>query len=372
MKIGILGAGQLGRMLALAGYPLDFDFVFLDPATEACAAPLGTHIHADFDDERALQELCVSVDVATFEFENVSAHSAEFVATRIPLYPAPKALTAGQDRLHEKKLFAQLGIPVPGNIAVSSLEGLRMAVDHLGLPCVLKTRRMGYDGKGQAVLRAPEDLATAWEKLGSQPLILEAFVPFERELSCLAVRAQDGEMRFYPLVENVHRDGILRTAIPTDNDPLQAEGEEYARRVAEHLDYVGVLAFEFFVAPAALGGQPGQGRLLANEIAPRVHNSGHWSIEGAETSQFENHLRAVAGLPLGSTALRGASAMVNLIGSAPAAAAIATHEGAHLHSYGKTPKPQRKIGHVTVTAANRELLLARLAPVQALVEQHAQ
>jgi 5-(carboxyamino)imidazole ribonucleotide synthase len=363
MKIGILGAGQLGRMLALAGYPLDFDFVFLDPATEACAAPLGHHLQAAFDDERALTELCVSVDVATFEFENVSAASAEFVAQRIPLYPSPKALTAGQDRLHEKKLFAQLGIPVPGNIAVSSLAGLKAAVDHLGLPAVLKTRRMGYDGKGQAVLRTPDDLPLAWETLGHQALILEAFIPFERELSCLAVRAKTGEMRFYPLVENVHRDGILRTAIPTTNDPLQTQGEDYARRVAEHLDYVGVLAFEFFVA----GGQ-----LLANEIAPRVHNSGHWSIEGAEVSQFENHLRAVAGLPLGDTSLRGASAMVNLIGSAPDTPALAALPGVHVHSYGKTPKPQRKIGHITVTAESRAVLMERLKPVLALVAQHEQ
>ena len=361
MKIGILGAGQLGRMLALAGYPLDFDFVFLDPATEACAAPLGTHIHAEFDDERALQELCVSVDVATFEFENVSAASAEFVASRIPLFPAPKALTAGQDRLHEKQLFVQLGVPVPGNAAVSSLEGLRAAVAHLGLPAVLKTRRMGYDGKGQAVLRTPEDIDDAWAKLGSQPLILEQFIPFERELSCLAVRAQSGEMRFYPLVENTHRDGILRTAIPTTNDLLQAEGEDYARRVAEHLDYVGVLAFEFFVAG---------GKLLANEIAPRVHNSGHWTIEGAECSQFENHLRAVAGLPLGDTALRGHSAMVNLIGSAPSLPELAKLPGTHVHFYGKTPKPQRKIGHVTVTAESREVLLERMKPLQALVAEY--
>jgi 5-(carboxyamino)imidazole ribonucleotide synthase len=362
MKIGILGAGQLGRMLALAGYPLDFDFVFLDPATEACAAPLGTHIHAGFDDTRALQEFCVSVDVATFEFENVSAESAAFVAGRIPLFPPPQALTAGQDRFHEKKLFAQLGIPVPGNIAVSSLEGLKGAAEHLGLPAVLKTRRMGYDGKGQAVLRSAADLETAWEALGAQPLILEAFVPFERELSCLAVRGRNGEMRFYPLVENVHREGIIRTATPTVNDPLQSQGEDYARRVAEHLDYVGVLAFEFFVVG---------GRLFANEIAPRVHNSGHWSIEGAVTSQFENHLRAVAGLPLGDTALRGASVMVNLIGNAPPASELLALPGTHLHSYGKTPKPQRKIGHVTVTADSRAQLSERLAPVQALVEHYA-
>ena len=363
MKIGILGAGQLGRMLALAGYPLDLDFVFLDPASEACAAPLGHHLHAAFEDERALQEFCVSVDVATYEFENVAAASAEFVAQRVPLYPTPKALTAGQDRANEKALFAQLGIPVPATATVDTLAELEAAVAKIGLPAVLKTRRMGYDGKGQAVLRTAEDLVPAWEKLGSQPLILEAFVPFEREVSCLAVRAQNGEMRFYPLVENVHRDGILRTAIPTENDPLQAEGEDYARRVAEHLDYVGVMAFEFFVAG---------GRLLANEIAPRVHNSGHWSTEGAECSQFENHLRAVAGLPLGSTVLRGASAMVNLIGSAPATPALVALDGVHVHNYGKTPKPQRKIGHVTVTAATREQLIARLAPVQALVEQHAQ
>jgi 5-(carboxyamino)imidazole ribonucleotide synthase len=362
MKIGILGAGQLGRMLALAGYPLNLDFVFLDPATEACAAPLGTHIHAGFDDERALTEFCVSVDVATFEFENVSAESAEFVANRIPLHPAPAALTAGQDRLHEKQLFQRLGIPVPAHAAISSLEGLRLAVRQLGLPAVLKTRRMGYDGKGQAVLRSETELEAAWERLGSQPLILEQFIPFEREVSCLAVRAQDGQMRFYPLVANVHRDGILRTAIPTLADPLQREGEDYARRVAEHLNYVGVLAFEFFVAG---------GHLLANEIAPRVHNSGHWSIEGAECSQFENHLRAVAGLPLGGTQLRGVSAMVNLIGDAPPVAALTALPGVHVHLYGKTPKPQRKIGHVTVSADHHDELLALLAPVQALVERYA-
>ena len=361
MKIGILGAGQLGRMLALAGYPLDLDFVFLDPASEACAAPLGHHLHAAFEDERALQEFCVSVDVATYEFENVAAASAEFVAQRVPLYPTPKALTAGQDRANEKALFAQLGIPVPATATVDTLAELEAAVAKIGLPAVLKTRRMGYDGKGQAVLRKAEDLAPAFERIGSQPLILEAFVPFEREVSCLAVRAQDGSMRFYPLVANTHRDGILRTAIPTVDDPLQAAGEDYARRVAEHLGYVGVLAFEFFVS---------QGGLLANEIAPRVHNSGHWSTEGATCSQFENHIRAVAGLPLGGTALRGASAMVNLIGEAPPSAELLALPGVHLHLYGKTPKPQRKIGHVTVTAADAAQLAERLVPVQALVARY--
>ncbi|MFT4046833.1 MAG: ATP-grasp domain-containing protein, partial [Solimonas sp.] len=223
MKIGILGAGQLGRMLALAGYPLDFDFVFLDPATEACAAPLGTHLHADYVDERALAEFCAAVDVATYEFENVPAKTAEFVAARLPLLPAPVALSVGQDRLSEKSLFDRLGIPVPRYMPVATREALGFAVKNIGLPAVLKTRRLGYDGKGQAVLKKPEDLDAAWARLGGQPLILEAFVPFERELSCLAVRGKDGGMRFYPVVENVHRDGILRTATPRADDPLQKD-----------------------------------------------------------------------------------------------------------------------------------------------------
>lgn len=364
MKIGILGAGQLGRMLALAGYPLDFDFVFLDPAPEACAAPLGEHIYADYTDDNALAEFCRQVDLATYEFENVPAKTAEFVSGRVPLFPAPVALTVGQDRLSEKQLFDQLKIPVPRYVPVASREALDIAVRAIGLPAVLKTRRLGYDGKGQAVLRKPEDVDTAWARLGSTPqgpakLILEAFVPFEREISCLAVRGREGELAFYPVVENVHRDGILRIATPRANDPLQAEAEEYARRIVEHLGYTGVLAFEFFVA---------NGKLFANEIAPRVHNSGHWSIEGAEVSQFENHLRAITGLPLGSTALRGHSAMVNFIGRAPADADLCAIPGVHLHHYGKTPKPQRKVGHATVTATDATELSQRVARLLTLVD----
>jgi len=359
MKIGILGAGQLGRMLALAGYPLDFDFVFLDPATEACAAPLGEHIHADYEDERALAEFCVSVDVATYEFENVPAKTAEFVGSRIPLLPAPVALSVGQDRLSEKQLFDKLQIPVPRYMPVATRKALDLAVRNLGLPAVLKTRRLGYDGKGQAVLRQPEDLDAAWARLGGQPLILEAFVPFQRELSCLAVRGTTGELRYYPVVENVHQDGILRTATPQAGDPLQAEAEDYARRVVEHLGYVGVLAFEFFVA---------DGRLLANEIAPRVHNSGHWTIEGAVCSQFENHLRAITGLPLGDCGMRGPSAMVNFIGDAPDNRELTAIPGVHVHHYGKTPKPQRKVGHATVTADSAAELAARLDALNRLVE----
>lgn len=360
MKIGILGAGQLGRMLALAGYPLDFDFVFLDPATEACAAPLGEHIHAPYEDEKALAEFCGAVDVATYEFENVPAKTAGFVAARIPLLPAPAALTVGQDRLSEKQMFDRLGIVVPRYMPVATREALDFAVKATGLPAVLKTRRMGYDGKGQVVLRKPEDLEAAWTKLGGQPLILEAFVPFQREISCLTVRAANGEMAFYPVVENVHRDGILRTATPRLSDPLQRQAEDYARRVAEHLNYVGVLAFEFFVADDTL---------LANEIAPRVHNSGHWTIEGAVCSQFENHLRAIAGLPLGSTALRAPCVMVNFIGDAPKTSEMAAIADLHIHHYGKTPKPQRKVGHATLLARSANQLTEKLAVLMKLVAQ---
>lgn len=358
MKIGILGAGQLGRMLALAGYPLDLDFVFLDPASEACAAPLGAHLHAAYEDEVALAQFCAQCELATYEFENVPAKVAEFVAARVPLYPPPQALAAGQDRLGEKRLFDSLKIPVPRYMPVATRDALDFAAKSVGLPAVLKTRRMGYDGKGQAVLRSEADLDAAWAALGGQPLILEAFVPFQREISCLAVRARSGEMAFYPVVENVHRDGILRTSIPRANDPLQASAEEHTRKVAEHLNYVGVLAFEFFVA---------DGQLYANEIAPRVHNSGHWSIEGAEVSQFENHLRAIAGLPLGSTQLRGPSIMFNFIGEAPDTAALAVIPGLHVHHYGKTPKPQRKVGHATLTAQSEEQLLERRAQLELLM-----
>jgi 5-(carboxyamino)imidazole ribonucleotide synthase len=362
MKIGILGAGQLGRMLGLAGYPLDFDFVFLDPAAEACAAPLGAHLHADYADQTALAQFCAQCDLATYEFENVPADVAAFVAERVPLYPPPKALAAGQDRLGEKRMFDALKIPVPRYMPVATREALDLAVKNVGLPCVLKTRRMGYDGKGQAVLRNAADLDAAWNALAGQApsaaLICEAFVPFEREVSCLAVRGRDGAMAFYPVVENVHRDGILRTSVPRRDDPLQAMAEDYTRRVAEHLGYVGVLAFEFFVA----GGQ-----LFGNEIAPRVHNSGHWSIEGAEVSQFENHLRAIAGLPLGSTRLRGHSMMVNFIGEAPDTARLAAIPGLHVHHYGKTPKPQRKVGHATLTADDVQDFVARRATLEDLI-----
>lgn len=358
MRIGILGAGQLGRMLALAGYPLGLQFRFLDAAEHACGAELAPQVRADFEDPAAIAAFCDGIDVATLEFENVSLNCAEAVAARVPLHPGCSALQVAQDRLNEKRLFEKLGIAVPRFVPVASRAALDLAVGMIGLPAVLKTRRMGYDGKGQAVLRRPEDLDAAWARLGSVPLILEAFVAFEREVSCIGVRASNGDSRCYPLIHNTHRNGILQRSLPLHDDPLQTAAEAAWTRLAEQLNYVGVLAFEFFVTANGL---------LANEIAPRVHNSGHWSIEGAECSQFENHLRAISGLPLGSTALRGHSGMLNLIGHEPSADAICRIEGAHLHRYGKTAKPGRKLGHVTVTAPSATLLQTRLAQVEALI-----
>lgn len=345
-------------MLALAGYPLDFDFVFLDPAAEACAAPLGEHIHAEYTDEKALADFCSRIDVATYEFENVPASCAAFVAARKPLLPHPRALEVGQDRLSEKKLFDSLGIQVPSYEKIDTKADLGGAAARVGYPCVLKTRRLGYDGKGQAVLRTAADLPAAWDKLGRQPLLLEGFVAFEREISCIGVRGQDGATAFYPVAENVHRDGILRTSIPRAHDPLQAAAEQATRAVMEKLGYVGVLAFEFFVAG---------GKLLGNEIAPRVHNSGHWTIDGAVCSQFENHLRAVAGLPLGSTAMRGPSAMVNFIGTVPPLDQLTRIPQLHLHLYGKQAKPARKIGHANLTAGSEGELKEALETLSALV-----
>lgn len=356
MKIGILGAGQLGRMLALAGTPLGFEFIFIDPAADACAASLGEHLQADYADPAALARFCAHARLVTYEFENVPISIAERISANLPLYPGVAALRASQDRLSEKQMFTQLGIDVPLYQRVDSLAGLSAAAAHTGLPAVLKTRRMGYDGKGQIVLRSEDELGQAWSKLGGQPLILEAFVNYTREISCLAVRARDGSIRFYPVVENQHQDGILRVSRPRTGDPMQAQAQDYSTRVLEKLDYVGLMAFEFF----DLGD-----RLLANEIAPRVHNSGHWSIEGSVCSQFENHLRAVAGLPLGETRLREPSAMINLIGSMPALSQLAALPHTHVHDYGKTAKPLRKLGHVTVLGEDDEALDARIKAVQA-------
>ena len=354
MNVGVLGGGQLGRMLGLAGQPLGFSFVFLDPAEECPAAAAGAWIRAGFDDTSALRELAERSDVVTYEFENVPVAAVHAIAEQRSVLPPATSLEASQDRLREKEFFTRLGIATPRFEAVEGQASLARAVERIGLPAVLKTRRLGYDGRGQRVLRDARDLSPALAALGEWPLLLEALVPFERELSLLAVRARSGECAFYPLVENHHREGILRLSLapaPGLVPALQARAEDCARRAMEALGHVGVLALELFQC---------DDELLANELAPRVHNSGHWTIEGAATSQFENHLRAIAGLSLGSTAVRGHWAMVNLIGEVRDLGAVSGAPGTHVHLYGKRPRPLRKLGHITLCADDAETLARRV------------
>jgi 5-(carboxyamino)imidazole ribonucleotide synthase len=358
--VAVLGGGQLGRMLALAGYPLGLRFRFLDPAPDATAGRVGELVVGDYRDPAALDRVAAGAAAATFEFENVPVDAARALERRVPVRPGPRALEVAQDRVAEKTFFRELGVPTAPFVPVDSRADLDAALERLGVPAVLKTRRLGYDGKGQAVLRSGADAEAAWQRLGGVPLVLEGFVAFRRELSVLAVRGRDGATACYPLVENHHRDGILRLSrapAPGLTPALQALAEDQAARVLAGLDYVGVLAIELF--------DVGDG-LLANELAPRVHNSGHWTIEGAETSQFENHLRAVLGWPLGATAARGASAMVNLIGAVPEPAALLALAGAHLHLYDKAPAPGRKLGHLTLRAEEPSALAGPLAHAVAL------
>ena len=355
MTIGILGGGQLGYMLALAGYPLGLHFRFLDPSPEAPVGRIAQRVTAEYSDHSALEKFSNGLELVTYEFENVPVAAAKFLAQRVPVFPPPAALEAAQDRLAEKRLFQKLGISTTEFLSIAKPGEFAAAVDKLGLPAVLKTSRMGYDGKGQWILRTPEDVAKAKPELPPVKLILERFVPFTRELSVLAVRSRSGETAFYPLVENHHRGGILRLSLapaPRLEASLQRAAEDVARRVVESMKYAGVLVIEFFEC---------EGRLLANEMAPRVHNSGHWTIEGALTSQFENHLRAVLGLPLGSTAPAGHCAMLNLIGDLPEPAEVLAVPDAHLHLYGKVARPGRKLGHVTLRAASPERLALRLS-----------
>jgi len=359
MKIGVIGGGQLGRMLALAGTPLGMDFAFLDPAPDACAAALGEHIRADYSDQDHLRQLADEVDLVTFEFESVPAETVAFLSQFVPVFPSAEALRIARDRWFEKTMFKDLGIPTPEFADIQSQADLDAAAARIGLPAVMKTRTLGYDGKGQKVLRSQADVEGAFAELGSVPCILEGFVPFTGEVSLIAVRARNGETRFYPLVHNTHESGILRLSIASTDHPLQALAEDYVGRVLDKLDYVGVLAFEFFEV---------DGGRKANEFAPRVHNSGHWTIEGSESSQFENHLRAVAGLPLGSTAKVGESAMLNFIGKVPAVEQVLQIDDCHLHHYGKAFKAGRKVGHATLRCSDAATLRARIADVETLIK----
>lgn len=361
--VGILGGGQLARMLALAASPLGLRTLVVDPSADACAGQVTDLIAADWSDAAALADFAGRVDAVTFDFENVPAATAERLAAQVAVHPNPRALAVAQDRLSEKTLFRESGLNTPEFAAVDSRDDLAAAVGRIGLPAILKTRRLGYDGKGQFRLKTPDDIDAAWAALGEagtkHGLILEAFVPFDRELSVLAVRGRDGEFRTWPLTRNWHVDGVLSLSLapaPGTSDELEQAAVAQARAIAERLDYVGVFALELFVR---------NGELLGNEMAPRVHNSGHWTIEGAHTSQFENHVRAVLGLPLGDTGVRGASAMLNWIGELPDPAPVLATADGHWHDYGKEARPGRKVGHATICASDAGSLRAKLVEVGA-------
>jgi 5-(carboxyamino)imidazole ribonucleotide synthase len=344
MRIGIIGAGQLGQMLGLAARELGDECRFVDPSDSPPASVCGEVIQKPFDDAAALAELAATCDVVTYEFENVPVEALGHIEGQVSVYPPAAALRHSQDRLDEKQLFAELGIPLPGYRKIDTREDIDSAVEALGLPIVIKTRRLGYDGKGQFIVRTKDDCDEAWQSLGHNALIAEAWVPFDYEVSCIGARNVGGDIAIYPLARNVHVGGILHTSrSPVDAPELAARAEDYVRRLLNHLDYVGTLALELFVCGE---------ELYANEFAPRVHNSGHWSIEGSVTSQFENHIRAVLGRPLGSTAPHGHAGMINLIGEIPVAARAL--DVGTLHDYGKIPRPGRKLGHITVTAETPE------------------
>ena len=352
-RVGVLGAGQLGRMLGLSGRALGLNFTFLDPNPSSPAGAVGDLITADYEEPMALGALA-GLDVVTFEFENVPVAAIKALESRCRVSPGSRALEVAQDRWNEKTCFRSLGIGTPPFEAVSSLAELEAALSRVGLPAVLKTRRFGYDGKGQAVLETMGDAHAAFAELGSLPLIVEGFVSFQRELSIIAARSATGEVACYPLVENHHAGGILRKTIapaPNVTDALQQAARRHVEKLLAHLDYVGVLALELFEV---------DGELIANEIAPRVHNSGHFSIEGARTSQFENHLRAILGLPLGSTEVPEPCAMLNVIGAAPDPKKVLAVPDAHYHWYGKEPRPGRKVGHITVRAPDASTLEQRV------------
>ena len=345
MKIGILGAGQLGRMLALAGIPLGHEFVFYTDRTDSCAAIVGEIMQGEFDDEARLAEFAQSVDVISLEFENIPLETLKYLSKHNTVYPEPAAVAAAQDRLDEKQLFDALGIPVAAYHVIDSLPDMQALSPQQDGPFIVKTRRFGYDGKGQAVLSESSQASEIWYALGEVPLIAEAKVNFTRELSIIAARNVQGDMRFYPLCENRHHDGILAHTQMSHDSVLQAQAESYARKVMEKFDYVGVLTIELFDC---------EGELLVNEMAPRVHNSGHWSIEAAITSQFENHVRAVTGLPLGETTVLNEFHMYNLITKMPDSSALLSIPNLHVHDYNKAPAFRRKLGHLTLCPADAD------------------
>jgi 5-(carboxyamino)imidazole ribonucleotide synthase len=340
LDVGIVGAGQLGRMLALAGYPLGIRCTFLDRSADTPGAQVAPSLIGALEDAALLEQLAKASDVLTFDWENISGKALAPLSKLTAIRPPRSALEVSQDRLHEKALFERLKIPVAGHAAVDTRADLERAAARLGTPGILKTRRLGYDGKGQCKIDRRADLDAAWELIGDEGLIYEKLQRFSREVSLIAARSVAGDIAYYPLSANSHAGGILRYGLaPYASTKLERTARTYIKRVMTALEYVGVLAIEFFVV---------KGRLVANEMAPRVHNSGHWTIEGCVTSQFENHLRAICGLPLGSTRPLGHTAMINFLGQMPSRERLLAIDGLAFHDYGKEARPGRKLGHCTI------------------------
>jgi 5-(carboxyamino)imidazole ribonucleotide synthase len=358
-RVGVLGAGQLGRMLAMAGYPLGHKFGFFGLSHDEPAAMLG-HMHTDSDDTRNLEDLVEFADVITYESENTSVELVKNISQTTPVYPSATSLYYSQHRLREKNLFSELGIPCAPYALVENLAQLEQAVAQIGLPAVLKTTTEGYDGKGQFVLKSADQIQQAWLSIGEREAILEGFVTFKRELSIIAVRNANNQHVYYPLVENQHHQGILRLTIAPAQQistAIQQQAELYMQKLLDNMNHVGVLTLELFETETGL---------VANEMAPRVHNSGHWTMEGAQTSQFENHIRAITGLPLGATAPRQPfAAMVNIIGQHGDIQAVLKMPNAFLHLYDKAERAGRKLGHINVVANSEAELQTALDQLKA-------
>jgi 5-(carboxyamino)imidazole ribonucleotide synthase len=355
--------------MVLAGTPLGVRFRIVDPAADACAGQIAPLLGVDWNALDDLEPFARNIDAATFDFENVPAATAEWLTAHTRVAPNALSLATAQDRVLEKTLFRECGLPTAEFADVATRADIDAALARIGAPAILKTRREGYDGKGQFRIKSQADADAAWNALGGQAatrgLILEGFVDFDFEASVIAVRAADGEFRAWPVTRNWHVDGILSASLApaVRGEAIQNAAFAHARAIAERLDYVGVFALELFMK---------NGELLGNEMAPRVHNSGHWTIEGAVTSQFENHVRAVLGMPLGDTSARFPSCMLNWIGELPNRDRMLAIPGTHWHDYGKSPRPGRKVGHATVCAPDRQTLAARLEQVGHALGREAQ
>ena len=361
MKVGVLGAGQLGRMLAIAAYPLGHQVAFTANSKDEPAALLGkTFISGNKQD--AITQLTNTSEVITYESENIDVAIVKEISKKTPVYPGEKSLFITQHRGREKAIFDQLGIPCAPYQIVNSLAELRTAVEKIGLPAILKTATEGYDGKGQFVIRSNDQIEKSWQNMDGVEAILEGFINFKRELSLIAVRGIDDSHKYYPLVENTHHNGILRLTIaPAESisAKVQKQAEHYMQTLLDEMDHVGILTIELFETTTGL---------VVNEMAPRVHNSGHWSIEGARTSQFENHVRAITGSPLGeTTCLQQYCAMINIIGKHGPIDKALELSNTHLHLYGKKERKGRKLGHITITANTLNELKTTLSALEAFM-----